>query len=42
MEPNPKENIENKKSLSGNKTFLIIISCWFVFYMFISLTGGGG
>lgn len=33
---------KSKQNLNGNKTLLIIISCWFLFYIFISLNGGGG
>jgi hypothetical protein len=36
------ETEQNKKKPTGNKTILILISCWFLFYIFISLNGGGG
>jgi len=41
-EQKPEKNVQKTNSLTGNKTFLIIIGCWFLFYIFVSLNGGGG
>jgi len=44
MEPatKPEEAVEKRKNISGNKMLLIIISSWFLFYMYSSLNGSGG
>jgi len=44
MESKPEQKgiKHSRKGITGNKTFLIVVSCWFLFYIFISLNGSGG
>ena len=41
-EQDNKEQGQQVEKISGGKTFWIIIGTWFLFYLFISLNGGGG